>query len=375
MGCTQSVSATATCDDQHTRYSRVVENYQTEASSLKPSAAITKTAEKTTPSHHESRSVDAEMILKQPTNPIEPELNVIMVYTNPAHFKTRHTLAVEYMKRMELEEGIRFYVVELAYNNDAFEVADSNNPRHLRLRSSHILWHKENMINIAVHKLLPADWQAFAWIDCDVLFQNRKWAGDTLRLLNGTFDIVQLFTLANDLAAVGVTSLEVVTAAGYHRAHQRPYTWTKGPDFSHPGYAWAMNRNAWNQLGELIDINILGSSDWILALCLFSKGDHCCRQADGWTSGYRDAVLEYERRCSGLKFGYVPGTIDHFFHGHKANRQYNTRAGILISGEFDPAVHLRKNVETGLLEPTESFPARMRDEIVRYYHDRKEDEV
>jgi hypothetical protein len=307
--------------------------------------------------------------------PIERKLNVIMVYTNPAHFSRRNALATEFMLRMQVEQDICLYLVELAYNDDSFEVSDAGNPKHMQLRSADVLWHKENMVNIAVQRLLPAEWQAFAWIDCDVLFRNKKWAEDTLRLLNGTFDIVQLFHLANDLSADGQTSLEVVTSAGYHRARQEPYTWTKGPNYSHPGYAWAMNRKAWDQLGEVIDINILGSGDWILALCLFSMGEHCCCQSQGWSAGYRHAVLHYEKLCHGLRFGYVPGTIDHFFHGHKINRQYNTRASILISGHFDPLVHLRKDTATSLLVPTESFPVKMRDDIIRYYHDRKEDEL
>jgi hypothetical protein len=89
------------------------------------------------------------------------------------------------------------YIVELAYGNQSFQVTKSNNTRHLQIRTNTApLWHKENMINMAVQHLLPDSWKAFAWIDADIEFDSSSWALDTLKILNGSKDIVQLFSHA-----------------------------------------------------------------------------------------------------------------------------------------------------------------------------------
>ena len=48
---------------------------------------------------------------------------------------------------------------------------NANNKKHLQLNTNNIpLWHKENMINIGIRKLLPNNWKAVAWIDADIEF-------------------------------------------------------------------------------------------------------------------------------------------------------------------------------------------------------------
>ena len=54
-------------------------------------------------------------------------------------------------------------------------------------------------MNLGVKYLLPADYKAFAWIDADLEFENTSWALDTLKILNGCKDIVQLFSHCIDM--------------------------------------------------------------------------------------------------------------------------------------------------------------------------------
>ena len=86
---------------------------------------------------------------------IEDKLHVIAVLSNPAQFARRYILAKEFIHRMEEDPNIILYVVELAYGKQKHYITNSKNKRHLQLRTNHILWHKENMINIGVKKLLP----------------------------------------------------------------------------------------------------------------------------------------------------------------------------------------------------------------------------
>jgi hypothetical protein len=113
-------------------------------------------------------------------DPLDTTLHVITVISNPCKYARRYILAKEFMSRIEREDNIILYVVELAYGNDEFYVTDKNNKRHLQLRGDVPLWHKENMINLGVERLLPASWKAFAWIDADVEFENTTWASVAL---------------------------------------------------------------------------------------------------------------------------------------------------------------------------------------------------
>ena len=54
------------------------------------------------------------------------------------------------------------FIVELCYNDQQFIITDSKNQHHLQLRCNNVMWHKENMINIRVRKLLPENWKAMA---------------------------------------------------------------------------------------------------------------------------------------------------------------------------------------------------------------------
>ena len=132
--------------------------------------------------------------------PIEAKLNVIIVISNPCLYKKRYILLNEFVKRIEEEEdNVNLFVVELVYGNQKFMVTDKNNKNHLQLTTTTPIWHKENMVNLGVKYLLPKDWKAFAWIDADVEFDNVTWATDTLKILNGYKDIVQIFSHAVDM--------------------------------------------------------------------------------------------------------------------------------------------------------------------------------
>ena len=120
-------------------------------------------------------------------DPIDKKLHVIAVISNPCLYLRRYILMNEFIMRMEMEEpNVVLYVVELAYGNQRFVITDSKNKNHLQLRTEIPLWHKENMVNIAVKKLLPKNWKAMAWIDSDLEFESSTWAIDTLKILNGT---------------------------------------------------------------------------------------------------------------------------------------------------------------------------------------------
>lgn len=92
-------------------------------------------------------------------------LPVIITHFNPSNFTVRNKLTESAKARLSSTSGVDLFVVELVYGEDArFEVTNSNNDRHLQLRMlgrdgrpPAFFYAKENLANIAVARLLPAD--------------------------------------------------------------------------------------------------------------------------------------------------------------------------------------------------------------------------
>jgi hypothetical protein len=314
------------------------------------------------------RNIIKEAILNN--DPINDKLHVILVISNPCLYARRYILIKEMMQRFELEEtNILVYVVELAYKKQRFIITSDKNPRHLQIRTETPIWHKENMVNMGVEKLLPKTWKAMAWIDADIEFENANWAMDTLKVLNGTRDIVQLFSHCVDMDQTEAT-MNIFTSFGHQFVKGQPYS-KKLINFWHPGYAWACTRKAYEKMGGLYERAILGSADHIMSLCLMQKGLKAINPES--TDDYKDSVAEFQERVKTLRLGYVPGMIRHYFHGSKKHRRYADRWQILLKHNFEPTQHLTTD-KHGILIPTKECPKEMLDEIMQYFKERNEDE-
>lgn len=302
--------------------------------------------------------------------PIEENLHVVMVISNPCAYNRRYVLAKDFINRMELENNIILYIVELAYWTQRYHITDSTNKRHLQLRSNVPLWHKENMINLAVSKLLPETWKAFAWIDADIEFDSPTWALDALKILNGSADIIQLFSHAVNMN-IDTTALNIFPGFSYQYVKNHPIPTSEEINYWHPGFGWAMTRTAYQKVEKLYEFGILGSGDYILAKSLINRAS----EIEGVMkhSNFYKTIREFQIRCKGLRIGYVPGVIRHHYHGTRENRRYTYRWKILSEFDYDPLKHMKYN-EQGLLVPTESCSPLMIYDILDYFHQRKEDD-
>jgi hypothetical protein len=173
--------------------------------------------------------------------------------------------------------------------------------------------------------------------------------------------------------------------------HPYPYLGAgKGPYF-HPGFAWACTRKAWDTMGGLLDVNIVGGADYQMAYgwygriaCTLDKGG-VMKDLDGayahhtdsntvWTP-YSQFALAWQQHALELKhnIGYVPGTLLHYWHGKKANRGYNTRYKIMSGNDFDPHTDLKKDWQ-GLWQLAGNKP-QLRDDLRAYFRARQEDSI
>jgi len=225
------------------------------------------------------------------------------------------------------------------------------------------------MINLGVKKLLPRDWKAFAWIDADLDFENANWASDTLRVLNGCKDIVQLFSHCDDMD-LNERTMRVFNSAGFQYEKGNPYCGS-GPNFWHPGYAWACTRKAYEKMGGLYDVGILGSGDHVMTFSFLGRGLKAVNEFS--SDEYKDTITEFERKSKGLRFGYIPGLIRHYYHGSKQNRKYSERWQILLKHNYNPLIHIKYD-ENGIITPTENMSKEFIDDIYNYFSERNEDE-
>ena len=310
--------------------------------------------------------------------PIEKKLHMIICVSNPIQYESRFSLARKFVKRIEKDhkDDVILYIVELAYDlpgksPQKFYITQSDNPRHLQLRTNTApLWHKENLLNIGIKKLLPDSWKAVCWCDADIIFDDPNWAINTLKILNGTRDIVQNFSHCLDQDQEKNT-MSIFSGFGYQYTHKRPYQ--KGGNANnqfHPGFSWTCTRKAYEQMGGLYDRAILGASDHHMSLCWINNGIKSVH--DSVSDDYKKSILDYQEKCKGLFIGYTVGVIKHEFHGKKSARGYDSRWLVLVNNLYSPFEHICYNKD-GLLIPTEKCPQKMLDQIYDYFISREED--
>jgi hypothetical protein len=326
------------------------------------------------------------MILTKPqTRPMaNPELrsnhllNVVAVVSNPLRFQSRYRLYEEFAARMATTPEVNLVTVEAAFGERQHEVTSAGDPNHVQVRHHTELWGKENLINVGI-RALHRDWRYVAYIDADVMFLNKDWAQETLHQLQHHRGPIQLFENAIDLGPRN-NVVQTHTGLGKLYATGAPKVFNAGPygaaggTYMHPGYAWAMKREFFENVGGLLDKAIVGSGDHHMSLGLIGEAHHSL--PGGPSAAYRRMVMDWQARAlkaAGKDIGYVEGTIMHSWHGPKAKRGYHSRWKIIVDNQYDPEVDVRYTTE-GVLELVGNKP-KLRDDLRRYFRSRSEDSL
>jgi len=300
-------------------------------------------------------------------NQIDDVLHVITFISNICNFKRRWQLMSEFNERMNKVKNIQFYIVELAYEDQEFKITNSTNPNHLQLRTKYALWHKENLINIGISKLLPSNWKAVAWIDGDIEFEDNNWVNNTLKLLT-KFDIVQLFTVCFDLDENNIP-MNIWQSYGYKYCNGYTFNYDRGINYWHNGYSWACNRKFYNKIGYIYDKGVIGSGDYILTQGFLDRV--AC--VNGNLTGFNEDIIKFIKKLKKIKVGYIPSIIKHYFHGSKINRKYIERNEILIKNNYNPSKHLTYD-KNNILIPTNEMSQEFLLDIKKYFFQRNDDE-
>jgi hypothetical protein len=311
------------------------------------------------------------------------KLHAVVSYSNFGHASRRrqlHDEFIQYIKSFEPE--IEVWVVEVALHNNPFEVTRHDDIHHLQLRSKETeLWYKEHSINLLVQGVLSRHrptWKYVMVIDADIRFVNRPdWPLEIKKQLTH-YEVVQCWKTATDMGPNNTplsgrtpqTSFmsRFIDEGGFDTQRFNRY----GKQW-HPGFCWAYTRSGWDKIGGMFQYAVLGAGDHHMACCFIGRGEVSIPR--GVSRGYRNAVMQYNRRCiDNLRenVGYADLWIVHFFHGDFANRKYNQRWQIIIEYGFDPFSHLRQDAQGLFIIESSMNPGFQRD-IQNYIRQRNED--
>jgi len=303
------------------------------------------------------------------------QLHVFTARSNPLRFRAPHANYLRFARHM-VDSGVHLTVVECAYGEEDF-ACSVDGVTHIGVRATTRGWCKENLLNLGIWRTPDAKY--IAWIDADVIFRRPDWAEATVCALQH-YSVVQPWSDAYDLGPNGEHIAHhrsfcrqffhreplVPAGSGFWQADGGPYT------YPHTGYAWAMTRDAYERVGGLFEFGGMGSSDHHMALALVGKADFS--MPIGTSASYRAEVKRWERRAAqhiNLNVGYVPGTVEHLFHGRKSDRGYQSRWDMFVAHAFDPHEDLKRNAH-GVLEFATNKPE-LRHDFDLYLQSRNED--
>lgn len=300
------------------------------------------------------------------------ELHVVTAYFNPMRWKSRYTLMSHFIKHM-LDSGVSLTVVECAFGQRPFEItAEGRDINLVRVRANSVIWLKESLLNIGLSRL-PHDAQYICLADGDIKFRDPQWARKAVDALQ-QYPIIQPWAHCYDLGPNGEHAAVHHSFCKQHwRVDHSGLTGGKdGVTFGHPGFVWVIRRDTVDRLGGLIETAIAGSGDTYMAHALVGKASSSV--PSNVSAGYLRPIAEWERRALLVvqkNIGYLPHTIEHFWHGPKPKRRYVHRMDIIVNHQYDPAVDLRRNI-MGVLELAGNKPDLAHD-LVLYFLLRDED--
>lgn len=311
---------------------------------------------------------------------VDSEAVIITCYFNPQRNPYR---LKAFKKFYESISHMPFRIVECVIEGteaelDWFGVSDE---RYKRVYTKNLLWHKESLLNNII-KDLPKKYKYVFWVDADVIFENKNWLVDSVKVLK-TENIVQPFEycvhLEKDTMYARMNmAIEEHLASDPKRRH--PRLWrsfaanyvtnrmnsesTNYDVHGHVGFAWGARREILD-IVPLYDKALVGGADHIIAHAAAGQINHNCI-TKSFTENIKE-VEDWSKQFNYLvrgRIGYVEGTLLHIWHGDLAKRQYLKRVQ-----EFTPmSKNITKKDENGLYVTDD-------DTYVRKYFNHREEKA
>jgi hypothetical protein len=323
---------------------------------------------------------------------------VITSYFNPANYARRLRNFKAFRRLLDAP----LLVVELAAPG-AHQLTRDDADIVVSLTGEDGLWQKERLLNLACSEL-PAHVDYVAWIDSDLVFEDRDWPSQAIARLEADGGMLQLFDtvlhlppqLAPETAAradcrqaepmlAGVAIARSVASQAFEVNERKLSTARLAPDLASYnrvidhhncyGMAWAAARKTLDRCG-LYDRNVIGGGDAVHAFAALSGLDaYWSLRAN--TPAQKDDIRAWAQSAgaAGLfaRLDSLPGRAYHLWHGSLRNRGYRNRYDILSRHDFDPGRDLVKaaNGAWAWRDPDSAMARDVRD----YFFSRREDEA
>lgn len=290
------------------------------------------------------------------------DLAVLTTYFDPRGYKLPRQHYHQFAASLSLQR-VPLFTVECAFDDRPF-VLEGEHVYHIR--ASARCWQKERILN-ELERHVPAQYTKLAWIDADIVFRRRDWY-DATRAALDTHVLAQLFDEYAwlDRAGQPPTVLESAALAGFAQKGG-PYILTFD---RHPGFAWAIRREVWQSLGGLFDI--AGTTAGDSAMCCAALGlDTIFKMlAVGQTAMGRARYAAW-RKAVCKKATWIPGRVEHLWHGNRNDRRYAAFEATLKKISFNPQLDMHIG-PTGAWEFTKT-PSAFAKVCAEYFAMRKED--
>jgi hypothetical protein len=294
----------------------------------------------------------------------------ITTYFNPVGYRTR---AENYRL---FRKGLQVPLVTVEHSVDGrFDLDPDAADILIQRVGGDSLWQKERLLNVALDAL-PADCDAVAWLDCDVVIDDDAWPRRAERELDRNV-LVQPFSRACEVRGEQLGS--TVRPSFAYRYVEGPLTedhlgrWRDGTDPVplHCGYAWVARTETMRR-HRFYDASILGGGTRELATAAIARIDHlvACRPRSRFQLEHLLAWARPFAAGVNKAIGYVDGDAYHMWHGDVANRGYGSRYRILADFGFDPARDIA--VDRGCWRWASDKP-QLHREVSNYFRGRNED--
>lgn len=267
---------------------------------------------------------------------------IITCYFNPNRYQSRLRNYFLFRESLRLS-GIPCLTIECLFDGQNSEFPGSTDVHTVIARD--VMWQKERLLNLAIERT-PHDWQVIAWVDGDVLFENRQWAVDAVAQLD-RYAIVQLFSEIIRLPQGVTWGRQGQQWEGFAVVVKRTPNQLLNRSFArhgHTGFGWAARRDFLLRHG-LYDGCISGTGDHLMAHAF--AGDwtgECIDLTFGTAEDYRNHFTDWAQsayRSIRARVAYVHGTVFHLWHGDIVNRCYDRCNRELALSRFNPATDLR----------------------------------
>lgn len=305
----------------------------------------------------------------------------ITTFFNPAGYSNKYRNYKIFRKKSK-KQGLSLCAVELVFGKGKFELNKNDAEILIQIRGSNknLMWQKERLLNIAL-KNLPIDCDKVAWLDGDIIFENKDWIKETSKLLEDycvlqPFSISVLLPKKKTFVNIKKISWGLNTR---NKIHSRAYNLSKMDglkiedyaQLGHVGFAWAGRKEIFDKIG-FYDSIITGSGDLFMSDAFYNSSiDYHYKPIPKKTmENYKLWRKKAFKLVKGSVF-YTPGVLFHLWHGDPKNRNYYSRYFFLEEAKFNPDKDIKIG-KNGLFEWASNKP-KLHEDIKNYFFIRQED--